>query len=574
MKPRTAWILGFFTIVALLLLWDWSQGDEHREQYQPESVDQVEGVLPSPADLERQPLLETPVAPLPGTETTLGLLITQEGGETVERDGNAVLSIASPAGSTTVESIEVQAGRFQLGKEQSTALAQGSISHWLLVFSGNGVGISVAQEYFSRVVDGEQRVCFTMPSLREIHVVVKDLKGDPLAGVTIDTDARTGWSQWGTSSIVTDSNGGAHFAVFSDAADVQLRASQPGYLTESVSVSRDEHQASIALRRILALCVVHSDRAVLATRMNAEMNGGYTFAIRDQDALNLIQQIQARNPVGEDESYQWDLFGELTWASTPRANIDYGGWFGGYYGSMTAKLQHLSDPDFEVLRVPSSVLKQSPELHEVQFHFGPESQFLSTPPERIQLKVIPEDPSQSLSIPFDHEGEQQFAVSPKRISRTTYRAFLPRGRFELSSVGWDWEPRMPHKDPLLLNNTRFNVESGPAPVLVEVLLHPDESFILQRFTDLFGRPLDLEAVLLPESDDLPSPMIGFMATSGRPYIERFVRPCNYSIWLYHPAKVGSIRLPDRVTWSRDKVVDGFWNVPINLSRLDPTISMR
>jgi hypothetical protein len=366
----------------------------------------------------------------------------------------------------------------------------------------------------------------------------------------------------------------SRITLFSDAPAVALRVARSGYVTASASAVSGEAPITFRLRRLLGVCVVHSERVVLQEQGTMNTSGA-VFAIRPDDVAGITTQHEAHHPIADHEEYRWEIYGESKWLEDPRMTMSYGGWFGGSFGSVTLPMQHLADEDFVIHRVPEHVVAQADPLHEVQLELEPASAFLAEPPERIQLLVTSADPQHALQIPFDEpEAVASFPISPRRISGTRYRAFLPEGDFTLLARGYDWQPRLPHKDPALLAEVAIRVRPGAASTPIPVALHPGESFVRQRFVDPFGRPLDLGAILLPEDDALGDLMIGFFAVAGQGPLERFVRPGNYSLWIHYPDQYGSVRHPTRYVWSGVADAGGWWNVEVDLTALTPALVPR
>ena len=465
-------------------------------------------------------------------------------------------------------------GTFPLDADLHDAMVGRGFTHWSLSLHSDWIGHSMASDFHAFEENGAECIGFVMPSRRTIAVLVTDLKERPIADAMVDCDTRSGWPHWGESKVRTDSSGIARFALFSDAPAVALRVARSGYVTAAASAVSGEAPITVRLQRLLGVCIVHSDRVIFQEQ--ATMNAsGAVFALRPDDVAGITAQHEARHPIAEHEEYRWEILGETKWLEDPRLTVSFSGWFGGDYGSVTFPMQHLADEDFAIHRVPEHIVAQVDPLHEVQFEFEPASAFLAEPPERIQLLVTSADPRHALQIPFEEpKAAASFPISPRRISGTRYRAFLPEGDFTLLARGYDWQPRLPHKDPTLLAEVSIRVRPGAASTPIPVALHPGESFVRQRFVDPFGRPLDLGAVLLPEDDALGDLMIGFFAVAGQGPLGRFVRPGNYSLWIHDQDRVGSVRHPTRYVWSGTADADGWWNVEVDLSALPPALVPR
>lgn len=574
MKERRLLWTAFVLVLVGLFLFGYSEREPQREVLQPDMTKPDQYPVQQAGGIERKPALEQDPAQPSLTVLSKCVLVSESDRQEIKFNGTGTLALAFPDGTSILEEQPVIDGVFMVSKSAFDALVEGNVEDWMFSIYGTGTAHSVALEYFGRTVNDIMEICFLMPARHTIRVTVANLNGIPIEGASVECDTRTGWAHSGKSGILTDPLGIAILQVFSGDSRVFLRVMSPGYITRTAVVERGVSEVEVALRRLLAACVVLPERVILSSQSTSNLSGGVLLSIRPADYEPLFRQIEAGTLIDEGEVIEWSFFGEAAWTQAPRLTIDYSGWFGGYYGSLELDLKQVTDPDFAIARIPEGILTQAPILHEVLFHFGPVEQFLAEPPNRIQLKVVPSNPDQSLSRPFDQDASARFVISPRRITGTTYRAFLPAGSFLLTEFGWDWTDRMPHRDPRLMKDTPFAVSQSAGPVEVSVLLHPDEKFVVQRFVDYFGRELDLEAILLPEDSAMPSPMIGFIPTSGHGSIGRFVRPGYYTVWLYDHAHMGSIRYPRRVYWSTEVDSSGHWDVPVDMKLFEQSLIAR
>ena len=573
MMRRSVGILGILAL--LVLAWFWWRADEPSEAEEAGSASPTRVEEASAAEVLREALppgVDVSVAPAQARHS--GLLVSAWNGERLEEQGVATIHLAWDDRAATTREYEVHAGAFVIEKDVAAAFEARSFSRWSLAFSGASVARSAALEFRQTPTDDGSEIQFVFAERRGISVRVTDLKGDPIAGARVECDSRTGWPQWGSSQIVTNDHGVAEFAIYPQPGNLLLRAACPGYGTHSTTLDPGMSECSVSLRRILAVCVIHSDRVVLAESAVFHGIGGYQYALRDSDFGPLVAEIESKTPIEDFERYSWEILCETQWLDSASISVTYSEWFGGQLGTAQYAFQHLIDPNFVIERVPAEILQQPERLYEVHFAFQDARQFLADPPERIQLRVRSQNPAHRLNIPFEPESDAGFPVSPRRLSGLIYRAYLPEGSFTIADSGYDWIPRRPHRDPRLREATSFLVSPSEAPFLVPVALHADEAFVRQRFVDAFGRPLDLEAVLLPEDPELPEIMVGFMATAGRESLERFVRPGNFTVWIYDSTKLGSVRYPDRIEWSGVVSPEGYWDVLIDVARLETALKPR
>lgn len=388
----------------------------------------------------------------------------------------------------------------------------------------------------------EETLVLEVGEPRRLEVVVQDLSGQAIAEAEIQVFAPLPYRE---ERLRADSDGRITVRTYSEDPRVAFRVTASGYEQSALSVNTsttDEHL--VQLSRLFGIGVVMK-RSPALLDMGGVLPGDGVRSVVGALYRGIESRMRETHAaLGEDELLFVSLVAETRWLDDPpvlqlslaprRRGVEF-------VRALNVELQALRDGLPAVVRVPDSAYPETEAVHEAVVRIGPRQAFLAAPPPSLFLRFVRSGVQED---PWDLRGTL--------VSDASYRFLLPEGDYELQAVVDDFDVyELAH--PRLLPGTRLRVQSDSRNS-AEVLLAPDERFVLIDCLDPVGRDSSIGALLAP-ADGKPR---RFSPNSDEMPYGRFVRPGRWDLWFMNFDSLKPERLLEGLSWPAETTTDGRW----------------